>query len=77
MYEDSDIIKIEYAVDNEQFKNTYLKKGNKIIISEEETTAENLINLIAKRYNKELKEAGITKLLLSEGLQKGSALDLR
>ena len=77
VYEDSDIIKIEYAVDNEQFKNTYLKKGNKIIISEEETTAENLINLIAKRYNKELKEAGITKLLLSEGLQKGSALDLR
>ena len=76
VYEDSDIIKIEYAVDNEQFKNTYLKKGNKIIISEEETTAENLINLIAKRYNKELKEAGITRLLLSEGLQKGSALDL-
>ena len=77
VYEDSDIIKIEYVVDNEQFKNTYLKKGNRIIISEEETTAENLINLIAKRYTKELKEAGITKLLLSEGLQKGSALDLR
>ncbi len=75
-YEDSDIIKIEYTVKNEHFKNTYLKKGNKIIISDEETTAENLINLIAKRYEKELKEAGVTKLFLSEGLQKGSILNL-
>lgn len=75
-YEDSDIIKIEYTVKNEHFKNTYLKKGNKIIISDEETTAENLINLIAERYEKELKEAGVTKLFLSEGLQKGSILHL-
>ena len=76
IYEDSDIIKIEYTVNDEHFKNTYLKKGNKIIISDEETTAENLINLIARRYEKELKEAGITKLFLSEGLQKGSVLRL-
>ena len=75
-YEDSDIIKIEYTVKNEYFKNTYLKKGNKIIISDEETTAENLINLISKRYEQELKEAGVTKLFLSEGLQKGSILNL-
>lgn len=76
IYEDSDIIKIGYTVDKETFKNTYLKTINKIIISDEETTAENLISLIANRYKDELKEAGITKLFLSEGLQKGSILDL-
>lgn len=76
IYEDSDIIKIEYTVENEHFKNTYLKNGNKIIISDEETTAENLINLIAERYKEELKGAGVTKLFLSEGLQKGSVLNL-
>lgn len=76
IYEDSDIIKIGYIVNKENFKNTYLKNGNKIIISDEETTAENLINLIANRYSKELKEANVTKLYLSEGLQKGSIIDL-
>lgn len=77
VYEDTDIIKIAYNVDKEHFKNTYLKRENKIIISDEETTAENLINLIANRYKDELKDAEITKLFLSEGLQKGSILDLR
>lgn len=76
IYEDSDIIKIAYIVNKEHFKNTYLKNGNKIIISDEETTAENLVNFIANRYKDELKEANITKLFLSEGLQKGSILDL-
>lgn len=76
IYEDSDIIKIAYIVDKENFKNSYLKKENKIIISDDETTAENLINLIVNRYHNELKEAGITKLFLSEGLQKGSVVAL-
>ena len=53
------------------------KDINKIIISNEETTAENLINLIYEMYKDKLQEAEITRIYLSEGLQKGSVLDLK
>lgn len=77
VYEDDDIITISYSVNDEYFENVYWKDCNKIIISNEETTAENLINLIYEMYKDELQEAEITQIYLSEGLQKGSVLNLK
>lgn len=76
VFEDSNVIEIAYTVGDESFRNKYVKNGHKIVISDEETTAENLVTLIAKKYEKELKEAGITRLFLSEGLQKGSIIEI-
>ena len=76
VFEDSETIEIAYTVKNESFRNKYLKSGHKIIVSDEETTAENLVNLIYKKYEKELRDAEVTKLFLSEGLQKGSIVEI-
>lgn len=75
---DSSLV-IDYTTkERGHFKGEYDSDENKLLIFNEETTIENLTKNLIERFLDVpyLKELGVTKIAISEGLQKGSIINL-
>jgi len=69
-------VTVDYTTGRGQFLVTYRKDAYKLSILETETTVEHLVEFIAAKYGAELKELGVIKLFVSEGLSKGAFVTL-
>lgn len=67
-----DEITISYETARGTFSATYNKHLNNVIVLPVETTVEHLAEFIGQKFEEHLKDYGIERLYVSEGLQKGS-----
>jgi hypothetical protein len=74
--DDSDSITIEYTTPRGVFKATYSKSAYNTIVLETETTVEHLVEYVCAKYERELQEAAVQIVYLSEGLSKGACITL-
>lgn len=69
-------IEIEYRTPRGLFYSKYSKNSNKVIIVSEDTTIENLADWFVKKYYDVLIEYGVKAIYMSEGLSKGSVIEI-
>lgn len=79
--ESSDCIEIKYTSSNRgemmaKYKLNSDKYGAKYIVLETETTAEHLVDYVVEMFYNDLNEIGATGLYLSEGLSKGTYIEI-
>lgn len=76
--ETDDNIYVHYETERGKFKMVIDKKHpyTKSIFMNEETTVENIVEMIGKQFMNELLEAGVIDLFVSEGLNKGAVYSL-
>ena len=72
--ETSDELEIGYETPRGKFSIIFQKSKNKIVIMERETTIENLIRYYVDKNRDVLDKNGVTRVYMSEGLDKGSIL---
>ena len=77
VHEDAEHITIEYVTEERgRFYGDYKKAAYHIIVLDTETTVEHLVDYVADRFRSKLTEAGVTTVLVSEGLSKGACMTL-
>lgn len=74
--EDGDFVLVGYRTERGDFAVDYNRTLYKLCILETETTIEFLVDYVARLYATKLKEAGVTKLFVSEGLLKGACVSM-
>lgn len=65
---------IGYTTERGGFEAQYKKDAYKLVVLETETTVEHLVDYVVARFAEEFESAGVSHVLVSEGLSKGACV---
>lgn len=74
--EDDATLSINYTTERGNFRATYQKAANKLIVLDTETTIEHIAEWFVDVNREALADNGVTRVFVSEGLSKGAVVDL-
>lgn len=71
-----DWVKTEYTTERGYFRADYKKGDYRFVFLPTETTVEHLVEWFTNRYRNRMKEHGVKYVMMSEGLTKGSLIEI-
>jgi hypothetical protein len=72
LQESAEWMMIGYTTERGGFEAQYKKDAYKLVVLETETTVEHLVDYVVGAFAEEFETAGVSHLLVSEGLSKGA-----